>query len=100
MKQIHKTISATIILCLFMMVIVAIVQARGENILDKKCSYLDPLLIDFLAFCVAIFLVGEGLARIFEHKNASIKRQFTRILRIMIGFAILTVHVMQVIYKV
>lgn len=100
MKQIHRTLSVTIILCLIIMVVVAVVQARGEDRLDERCSYLDPPLIDFLAFCASIFLVGEGLARIFEHRNASFKRQFTRILRIMFGCAILTLHIMHFIYKV
>ena len=67
-----------------------IVQVKGSSQIEEKCSYLDPITIDILAFFVAIFLIVEGYHRINEHKNMSFKNQFTRSIRVVIGFAILT----------
>lgn len=93
-----RTLIVTTILCLLTIIIVAIVQIYGQKSLTG-CSYLDPVTIDLLAFLAAVFLVVEGFVRIFEHKTATLKRQFTRIVRIMFGCAILTLHVMQFMHK-
>lgn len=63
------------------------------------CSYLDPIYIDLLAFTVGLFLIGDGFYRIYEHKNDRYLRQFTRSIRVAIGFGLLTLHIMQFIYK-
>ena len=89
----------TIIFSVTVMLIAIFVQLNGESEIILKCSYLDPITIDILAFFGSIFLIVEGIARISEHKSASIKRQFTRILRVGLGFVILTLHTMQFIHK-
>ena len=74
-------------------------QFNSQNKIKVLCSYLDPAVIDILAFSGALFLIAEGIYRIWEHKDANLKKQITRSIRIALGFAILILHVMQVIYK-
>lgn len=100
MKEITKTLVFTIALCLIAMVIIALVQARAErSIVDSKCSYLDPPIIDLLAFSAALFLVIEGLYRIFQHKKENWTKQLTRSFRILFGCTILILHIMQFLHK-
>ena len=102
MKNIHRALLLTLGICLFAIVLTSYVQLTGEEALGDNaafCSYLDPLLIDILAIGIALFLIIEGFARIFEHPQATLKRQFTRFLRVGIGFAILTIHVLQFMHK-
>ena len=99
MKNFHKTLLFTILLSLVVIVISIITQLSGESRIIGRCSYLDPVIIDILAFSAALFLVAEGFCRIFEHKSASLKRQFTRMIRIAFGFAILILHIMQFLHK-
>ncbi len=100
MKNLHKTLLFTIIFSLVIVIIVVCVQLSGSEALNNaRCSYFDPITIDILAFIAAIFLVIEGFVRIFEHPNASLKQQFTRMLRIAFGFSILTLHIIQFFYK-
>ena len=99
MKQVNKTFMLILVLCLVAMTIVAIVQLNGESQVSKGCSYLDPPIIDFLAFLAALFLIIEGLFRVVEHKDDNIKKQFTRVLRILLGCTILTLHIMQFLHK-
>lgn len=99
MEKFQKTLTFTIIFSFIVIVLAIFVQLKGESQITFSCSYLDPVTIDILAFLASIFLIVEGVARISEHKNASIKRQFTRILRIGIGFAVLTLHIMQFVHK-
>jgi hypothetical protein len=95
----HKTLIVTLVLSLLSISIAYTVQSIGHNKADSGCSYLDPVTIDFLAFALGLFLVADGFHRVWEHKNDRIRKQFTRIVRISIGFAILTLHTMQFIYK-
>ena len=88
-----------LVVCLLAIGIAFSVQLNGQNFLQEGCSYLDPITIDLLAFAFAIFLVIEGLYRINEHKLMGLKKQFTRIARVVIGCAIITVHVLQFFYK-
>jgi len=100
MKKIYQVLIFTFVLCFIAMIIIAIVQSKGQSAVENiRCSYFDPATIDILAFFAALFLVVEGFVRIFEHKNASIKRQFTRTLRIMFGCTILIIHIMQFLHK-
>jgi len=99
LKQIHKTLIVTLVLSLIVIIAAALIQINAQNQLVIRCSYIDPIIIDFLAFSAGLFLVIEGLARIYEHKPASFKRQLTRMIRIALGFAILTLHIMQFIHK-
>jgi len=99
MKNITKTLLFTFFLCLIVISFTFYTQVVGQTSAGEGCSYLDPITIDILAFIVAIFLVIEGFVRIFEHPHASLKRQSTRPIRIAIGLAIITIHVMQFIHK-
>lgn len=74
-------------------------QRRAEGNLVEKCSYVDPALIDVLAFAAAVFLVVEGLHQIVEHDHWSRTDRIGIAVRIAFGFAILTLHTMQVFYK-
>ncbi|MEK7615604.1 MAG: hypothetical protein AAB420_00170 [Patescibacteria group bacterium] len=85
--------------------LVAIVSAfytqwRAEQTLTPKCSYLDPILVDLLAFSAGLFLVLEGLYRIIEHQEIkTTKDRLFLAIRIAFGCAIITLHVMQFIHK-
>ena len=98
-KNLKRTLIVTIIICLIVSVVVYSVQTYGHSDLKTNCSYLDPITLDFLAFFAGLFLFIEGFARIFEHPSASLKRQFTRIIRISFGAGLLTLHIMQFIHK-
>jgi len=63
------------------------------------CSYLDPPIIDYLAFSAAVFLVIEGAYRLRQHATDLLSSQWTRAFRIAFGCAILTLHAMQFAYK-
>ncbi len=99
MKNSTKTMIFTIGLSGLTILIAIFVQLFGQSKVTLVCSYLDPILIDVLAFSAAIFLVVEGIYRIIEHKDAQLKRQFTRSIRIAFGCAIITLHVIQFFYK-
>ena len=99
MKNLYKTLIFTVICSLIVITFVTFIQLNSQSEINFKCSYLDPILIDVLAFSAALFLVIEGFARIFEHPHASLKRQFTRTIRIVLGFAIITLHFIQFLHK-
>ncbi len=82
------------------MIFISAVQLKGQSGLDYNASYLDPIVIDLLAFALSAFLIIEGAYRIWEHKNNSYKKQVTRSIRIAFGFGILTTHIIQSLYKV
>ena len=97
-NNLKKTLLTTFISSFLAVILATSVQLNGQRS-TNGCSYLDPILIDILAFLASIFLIVEGLARIYEHPNATIKRQLTRIIRIMAGFGILALHIIQFIHK-
>ena len=99
MEKINKTILVTIILSVLAVILFITIQLKGESEVPINCSYLDPIAIDLFAFLGAIFLIIEGAVRITEHKNDSLKKQFTRIIRICAGFSILALHIMQFVHK-
>lgn len=99
MKNSNKTIIFTLILSFITSLIAFIVQIKSQSKVEVLCSYIDPVLIDVLAFSGALFLISDGIYRIWEHKDANLKKQITRSVRIALGFAILTLHVMQFIHK-
>ena len=98
-NRLKKTLIFTIITCIIIVIIASSVQLYGQSKINQQCSYLDPITVDFLAFAAGIFLIIEGFARICEHPNASLKRQFTRIIRIASGFAVITLHLIQILHK-
>ncbi len=97
-KNFKKTILFTFGLSLTAMAASAWIQIKGQKGVNN-CSYFDPMIIDFAAFLVGLFLIIEGLAGIFKHKSASVNKQFARIIRVSIGFAILTLHIIQFLHK-
>ncbi len=99
MKTYTKTKLFTAGLCLIVIIIALIIQLKGQSFAQGGCSYLDPIIIDLLAFAVAIFLVIEGIYRLNEHKNMGLKGQLTRSIRIAVGCAIITIHVLQFFAK-
>jgi len=99
MKNLKKTLIVTSIVCFVVISASAIIQLIGQNKITFACSYLDPITIDILALSAALFLIIEGFVRIFEHPKATLLNQITRIIRISFGFAILTLHVIQILHK-
>ncbi|MBS3080503.1 hypothetical protein J4221_03455 [Candidatus Pacearchaeota archaeon] len=97
-KNFKRTLLVTFIFSLSAIILAIYVQINGQKSV-LGCSYLDPITIDILAFLASLFLIIEGMARIIEHPSASVKRQFTRIIRVSAGFAILTLHIMQFVHK-
>ncbi|MEK6906719.1 MAG: hypothetical protein AABW81_03790, partial [Nanoarchaeota archaeon] len=75
------------------------VQFKSQNKIEVLCSYLDPVVIDILAFSGGLFLIADGIYRIWEHKDASLKKQITRSIRVALGFTIVTLHIMQFVHK-
>lgn len=76
------------------------VQKRGQARLTNQCSYLDPPIIDLLAFSAAVFLICEGFHQILKHESAfSFWDKIFVAVRIAFGFAILTIHLIQFAYK-
>lgn len=94
MKNITKTTIFTAGFSFSAILIAIITQLYGEKSVSSKCSYLDPITIDILAFLAALFLTVEGIVRIYEHKNYSLSRQATRAMRVAFGCAIMTLHIM------
>ncbi len=94
----QKAIGLALVLSLSTSLLGFFVQ-RNAHQQVPRCSYLDPLLIDVLAFLAGIFLIIEGFYRILEHKKDSLSKQFTRTLRIALGCAIITLHIMQAMHK-
>ena len=99
MKNINKTIIFTTTISILSVIGTLIIQLRGQNNVEKGCSYLDPVLIDILAVIVTLFLIIEGSYSIFKNKEEPLKNQITRSVRIAIGLTILTVHILQFIHK-
>ncbi|MFA5855887.1 MAG: hypothetical protein WC867_00890 [Candidatus Pacearchaeota archaeon] len=98
MNNLKKTLLLTIIFSFIAIFIASYIRITAISQLNLYCSYLNPLIIDILATLFAIFLILEGSFRIYEHPNAILKRQYTRIMRIVIGFAILTLHTFEFFY--
>ncbi|MDD5193358.1 MAG: hypothetical protein PHF67_02110 [Candidatus Nanoarchaeia archaeon] len=98
-RGLKKTLILAIVVSIITIITAIIIQLSGQSKITEKCSYLDPWIIDLLAFSTALFLVIEGFARIIEHPHSSIKRQLTRIIRIAFGFSILTLHIIQFLHK-
>jgi hypothetical protein len=98
-NNLRKTIILTVILCLIIIVFVSYIQLHGQSKITSRCSYLDPITIDLLAFVAALFLFFEGLVKIFKHPNATVRSQLTRIFRVTFGCAIMTLHIIQFFYK-
>jgi hypothetical protein len=99
MKQFQKTMALTLTLSLTSIITATLIQLRGQNKVTEKCSYLDPIIIDILATSAALFLIIEGFFDLYKNKELSLKSVFTKIIRIVFGFAILTLHTIQFLHK-
>ncbi|MEN9626576.1 MAG: hypothetical protein RL557_904 [archaeon] len=97
-NNLKKTILITIFSSIIFSLLAVYIQINGQKS-NNGCSYLDPITIDLLAFIAGLFLVVEGFARIIENKDALLKQQFSRMVRVAGGFAIMTLHVMQFLHK-
>jgi len=53
-----------------------------------------PIVVDYWAFAAGIFLMGEGLWKIFNY-NDTFLINFFRLLRISTGVCIFTIHLLQ-----
>ena len=51
--------------------------------------------IDWFAFLAGIFLIVEGLYKIFTSKVPAIKDQILRSIRVVIGTCVFTIHLLQ-----
>jgi hypothetical protein len=96
--HISRTLFFTAFLSIFAIAIAFILQSTANKSV-RSFSYLDPISVDILATTVAAFLIIEGFWDIFRHKHYALKAQVTKSIRISIGFAILTIHIMQFIHK-
>ena len=99
MKNWDKTRMILIGFSIFVILIAFYVQSSLENKINELCSYLDPWIVDILAFIAALFLIIEGTFKIIIHGNANWKWQLSRVVRVAFGCAILTLHIMQFIHK-
>ena len=98
-KNLNITLVVTVIVSFIVIIFDIILQLSGQNKIVQKCSYLDPWFIDALSFFGAAFLISEGFYKIFKNKESSFKNQLTRIIRIILGFSILTLHIIQLLHK-
>lgn len=96
--NLFRTLSVTILLSLGCIAIAFTIQNQA-NLSVNSCSYLDPISVDIFATIFAIFLICEGFWDILRYKDYVLKRQFTKSIRVGLGFAILTIHIMQFIHK-
>lgn len=99
MKNLKKTLIVTSIVCFVVILLSAIIQIKGQNQITYACSYLDPIIIDVLAISAALFLIIEGFIKIFKNSKQALPKQVTRIVRVAFGFAILTLHIIQILHK-
>ena len=99
MKNLKKVLVVTGIISFIVILSSAIIQINGQSKITLACSYLDPIIVDVFALSAALFLIIEGIAKIFKNFKQPIKKQVTRIIRIVFGFAILTLHIIQILHK-
>ncbi|MEK6849250.1 MAG: hypothetical protein AABY01_01620 [Nanoarchaeota archaeon] len=98
MKPIHKTTLLAIVICAATILTATYVQLSAHGILPP-CSYLDPPIVDYLAFSAGLFLLIEGAYSINKNKNIATNHQLARIMRIAFGCAIVTLHTLQFLHK-
>ncbi len=99
MENKNKTLVAVLLISLATVVSIGLIQINAQSSIYEKCSYLDPITIDLLALSAAIFLIADGLYSINLNKNLPLKKHFSRVIRVALGFSILTLHVIQFLHK-
>lgn len=93
------TLALTIVSSVIVVIILIYMQLFTQSKITQSCSYYDPIAIDILAFIASLFFAGEGFLRIIENPNAPVKRQLSRVFRIVAGLSIFSLHVIQFIHK-
>lgn len=91
-----KNYLVTSLSSLIFIIFIIFIQLRGT---PNNCSYLDPVIIDILAFAAAIFLIVEGLYNIYKNQDRPLSKNITRIIRVVFGFCIVTLHIIHFIHK-
>lgn len=99
LHQLKKTLAFTVLFCSIILIVVVISQMKLGDPEIADCSEFDPPLIDYISFVAALYLIVEGFIRIIEHKNETIPKQFTRMVRILFGLSIFIIHVMHFVKK-
>ena len=64
-----KVLISTFLLSLLIVLFDIYIQLNSMNSIAQKCSYLDPWIIDFLAFFASIFLIVEGFEKKISRRN-------------------------------
>jgi len=96
--NLSRVLLATFLLSLGTIFIAYRIQYQSSRLVNS-CSYLDPISVDIWATVFAIFLILEGFLDILKYKLYPLKKQFTKSIRVGLGFAILTIHLMQFMHK-
>ncbi len=96
--NLRLTLVSTVLLSLAGVIVAFIIQSQASYSVNS-CSYLDPLIVDIWAMVFAVFLILEGYLDIFRYCDYPLKKQITKSIRIGIGFAISTIHIMQFLHK-
>jgi hypothetical protein len=89
--------AATIILSSIVALIVVTIFNKNLRNLIPNCSFLDPVIIDIGALFASTFLIVEGMWSI-KRFPAPLPRQIFRMIRVLFGVAIFTIHVLQLKY--
>ena len=72
-----------------------IITAGGAATCQLFDTLTADLIIDWVAFIAGIFLIVEGLYKIFSSKNPSLRDQICRAVRVLIGTCVFTIHLLQ-----
>jgi hypothetical protein len=62
-------------------------------------SRFGELIVDYVATAAALFLIVEGMLSVRKYKDEKLRFQSLRIIRILIGVCIVTIHFWQFIQK-
>ena len=72
-----------------------IITAGGAVTCQLFDTLAADLIIDWVAFLAGIFLMVEGLYKIFSSKNPTLRDQVLRAIRVLIGTCVFTIHLLQ-----
>jgi len=93
----HRVIFASIAFSAAVAASVIYVFKKNLKNLTLNCSFLDPIIVDVFALLGGAFLIIEGMWSIVK-LPASDSRQNFRVIRVLFGVAVFTIHVMQIKY--
>ena len=89
--------AAMIIFSLIIVLAIIFIFSINTKNLPSNCSYLDPLIVDIIALFGSSFLIIEGMWSIVR-SPASHAKQIFRLIRVLFGVSILTMHILQLKY--